>query len=1140
MSTVSVEFPVLIRTVQQQGKTHYRARPLFLLAPSSQDRRFNKAIANLIKEVRRQFAFTKTERSNISELLWLFFNPEIHFQKKRLEFKIGQRFVSGEFTIVWFNLAGQRVVCLPGFENFFFIATRNQHGRYRLMEQIQDTISYLLKIERRELNEIRVEPHLASEGEMYTTVQCPLELRRGNFPFVSDESSWLISLFRRVEFDGGWELAKTATTLDNLYPHDLLRAYHYDRLVERVGQIVYNKSNSPLVLVGASGVGKTTIVHEILYRYLAQNEHKKSGRLETTWHLEPTRVIAGMSIVGMWQSRFESMLDYIVARARKSGLHDKLFFDNVVALLRVGKSAQNDMTLSDVLKPYLEKRKIQVIAAATPGEWKLVQELDRRFADLFQVIRVPEPDAARATKIILQQRVWLESANDCHIDIDAVARLLVLQRTYLRRQALPGSVVKLLKQMAVKYRYSEVDIAAIDAEFQATHQLNPRILDRSLRFSEGEVRGELEKKLIGQPQALHCLANAVHTIKACLNNPDKPAGSFLFIGPTGVGKTQAAKVLAEYLFCSSDNLLRFDMNEYIDSMASARLIGDLESPEGQLTGRVRYHPFCVLLFDEIEKAHPQIHDLLLQVLGEARLSDALGRTVDFSNCVIIMTSNIGAKEAGHTIGFQDDPARRAAVYRKAVEDFFRPEFLNRIDEIVVFQQLQLADVVKIAQIQIKDLLQRDGFLRRTTILNISQQALKLVAERGFDPELGGRALKRSIEKDLTALTADRLVEIPAGSPIIFEIFVVAERLIPRVIPLIESTPRADLKLPEIPSARQALPYYQALLAVCRRIDAALIELRPQLPELQEQPQTWLTEYYLLKDRLSRVVQELQQLVWVMEDAEVINPAAAISIIPYRARWRRREFVWSRADFPDFFSRHDLREYLQDLYLISPAVVKESQSQYFRYFIAVAYLYFFHRGLCRQQIDHVAIHIYSRIENAGAMEVKYLTSNYARLLDHFYGDGLDYPTWDQLNSDDCHPDDKHRSGAWEIVNTQDSEVQIMASGLRLYDLLAGESGIHLFEAPYQPPIPISVKIIRLPASLPTEQVVADLAKAREHSQDQTSSNSDNETVIRIYCLASEASDDIVTDLRTRMITRSAMSSDDWKLLLYTSFSEEDWF
>ncbi|MEO0341530.1 MAG: AAA family ATPase, partial [Bacteroidota bacterium] len=526
---------------------------------------------------------------------------------------------------------------------------------------------------------------------------------------------------------------------NEFYPAQLNRAFFRDKIVDKLYKALYLSQNTPIAIVGKEGVGRHTIVHESVFRYLEKNS-QTDQQLISVWHLDPTRVIAGMSIVGHWQQRFEAIIKYLKEPFPNKDLSHKALIDNPIALLRIGKSAQNDMTLSDVLKPYLEKRELQVIIIATPEEWTVFQEQDRSFSNLFQVIRLAEPDDETAIQMVLEQRKILEKEHDVRISISAINQLLYLQRKYFKSKVLPGSVIRLLQQLAVKYKEDVVEADQVRSSFQAISGLQERIFDTAYTYEPGEIRQELARELIGQPHAVEVLADVVHLFKSKLNNKNKPIGSLLFIGPTGVGKTQAAKVLARYLLGSDDYLMRFDMNEYIDSSAPQRLIGDYYNPEGQLTGKVRYKPFGIVLFDEMEKAHPLVLDLLLQVLDDGRLTDSLGRMVDFTNTIIIMTSNLGADKVDRAIGIGQDQSNIDHIYRRVVENTFRPEFVNRIDKMVVFQSLGPEHIRGIAQLQVNDLLSRDGFVRRTTILNISNAAMSWVAQRGFDKKMGGRAI----------------------------------------------------------------------------------------------------------------------------------------------------------------------------------------------------------------------------------------------------------------------------------------------------------------------------------------------------------------------------------------------------------------
>jgi DNA polymerase III delta prime subunit len=303
-------------------------------------------------------------------------------------------------------------------------------------------------------------------------------------------------------------------------------------------------------------------------------------------------------------------------------------------------------------------------------------------------------------------------------------------------------------------------------EFSASSGLSVSFLDDRSELDYARVIEALSVEVIGQKAAVTACADAVTIAKARLNDSIRPIASFLFLGPTGVGKTQCAKALANYLFGDRERLIRFDMNEFASYYSVARLTGTLDAPEGLLTSAVRRSPFAALLFDEIEKAHPAVFDLLLGVMGDGRLTDARGQLVDFSNTIIILTSNLGAREAASDLGFRQTNKSDASVYRLAAEKFFKPEFFNRLSRVVPFERLSREDVQKIANRLIEDVLNREGLVRRGVKLVVANTALNLLVEAGYHPQLGARALKRTLERRVTAPIAARLSATPADQPLI--------------------------------------------------------------------------------------------------------------------------------------------------------------------------------------------------------------------------------------------------------------------------------------------------------------------------------------------------------------------------------------
>ncbi|MCB9050724.1 MAG: ATP-dependent Clp protease ATP-binding subunit [Lewinellaceae bacterium] len=832
------------------------------------------------------------------------------------------------------------------------------------------------------------------------------------------------------------------------------------------------------------------MIHEVIWRYESGYYEPKKGRTQRIWQIDPTRIISGMSIVGMWQKRFESIISYVQHPAEGSKTSDKILIDNPVALLRIGKSAQNNMSLSDVLRPYLEKRQIQAIILATPEEWKVVQEKGRRFAGLFQAVRLNEPSMETAIRIILKNRRLLERENNTSITIQAVQQLLAIQRNYLKNKPLPGSVMKLMRQLAVKYRYRSANAPEVREEFKAFSGLEERIFDSSRQFQEGEVRDHIAQELVGQAKAADALTNVIHIIKAKLADKSKPLASFLFIGPTGVGKTQAAKVVCKYLMGDEKHLMRFDMNEYIDAGAVQRLIGDDFNPEGQLTGTVRYRPFGILLLDEIEKAHPLVHDLLLQVLDDGRLTDSLGRTVDFTNTIIIMTSNVGAQQANVRLGYQPDTEDEGAVYRRAVENEFRPEFVNRIDQIIIFNPLELSHILGIARLQIKELLQRDGFVRRTTILNISKEALEWVAKRGFDSRMGGRALKRQIERDLTSLSAEQLISTQIDTPILFDVLLQDEQLTPKIRPLQFVQPVEDDWLPALPDETRGRRFYNQLLNALEKIRRQL-EAYEEKMEAHADPLVFADgkassgmgwEYYHFKGRVEETREALNNISLGFRDRNYkYGPAIPlrlkpVSLVP-RKDWSAKGI---RENIKDrLFQQEGIRE-IREAYQFGTAPFDSIKTEFIGNYLEVAFLQLQLRGVLAGKPQKGSLRIGSYITGMGHWETGFLLDKYSELLQL-----LDIP---------------HK------VNKNLGLIDIET--FSLHDLFSGEVGIHLFYLGQRSPIPIHVSL-------------------GSPEKDKNAYR-----IVRIY-----DGRDTLTDLRTGFSNAVNIAGSEFKLLLYAGIGKE---
>jgi len=1092
MSLANLNVPVLVQQIKINNHPHYKLSPVFFPNPIATNRRYEGAVAQFKKEVRDHFKGMRIGRFNADYILWYMFNPKLQHRIVSFDFMTSKQLVKGSFSIIYFELQDNIFVCLPGFNNYVFALDNRELTIQNLKRETQDVIEKLLRVYKKNegLKTWDMQQHYAAKGEFVTQLAFKLPIGQNKFKFEENPDDFMFAFFgNQTSFVGAEEVNKVGTNLNDLYPSSLKRAFERDALTEQLYSIIYQKENTPIVLVGKEGVGKHSLIHEITYRYNEAWTSPKTENKACMWQIDPTRIIAGMSIVGMWQKRFEAILQHLIERLKGRTTSDKMIIDNVVAMLRIGKSAQNNMTLSDVLKPYLEKRLLQVVLVATPNEWKIIQEKDRRFADLFQVIRIKEPTEAQATKMVLEERKQLELKFDCDITIPAIRQLFTIHRNYFKRRALPGSVCKLMQQVAVKYKFGQVDVEHVQEEFAQYSGLSTPIFDPAYPFEKDEVRQHIQASLIGQEKAVACLTSVIHTIKAKLNAPDKPLGSFLFIGPTGVGKTEAAKTICRYLLGDTKKLMRFDMNEYIDESALTRLIGDYYNPEGQLTGKVRYNPFGIVLFDEIEKAHPKIHDLLLQVLDDGRLTDALGRTVDFSNTIIIMTSNVGASDIDSQVGFDTNTTNDEAIYLKAVENFFRPEFINRIDQTVIFNALELDHILAIAKLQIKNLLSRDGFVRRTTILNISDDALRWVAKRGYNAKMGGRALKRQIEKDLTAFSANQLIKTTAEQPLIFDIRLKDNQLAPNIEVLDFVAPLPDVWMPKIPNESKLKRAYGQLVRTIESLEKQLRtydDREDYMIDLNNEDQlNW--QFYDFKNQLAEKKEHTNRMLLgfrskyldhVVSTTLRLKSAGTSSII-YKQRTNKIEKILLKQQL---FQKSALDE-LRYVYRNAPEQFNRQQSLFLNDYLDVKFLELKAQAIMQEQYESIRLHIQSMINNQGQAEVKYLSALYKEVFEALG------------------------------INFKQKDAQFELEGYAITQLLLGEYGYHLFYRSHQNPLPVRVSLL----------------------QNEVESTAQNKPVVRLYDISQgkDSKASTVTDLRTGYTNQANITVDEFKLFLYAN-------
>ena len=586
-----------------------------------------------------------------------------------------------------------------------------------------------------------------------------------------------------------------------------------DREIERVMQVLARRQkNNPLIL-GDPGVGKTAIV-EGLAQLIASGNVPDILRGKQVWTLDLASLVAGSK----YRGEFEDRMKKVVAELEKSK-NDILFIDEIHTVIGAG-SAEGSIDAASILKPPLSRGEIQVIGATTAEEYRKHVEKDAAFERRFQPVNIGEPNTDDTISIIHGLQDRYEKHHHVHYTEAAIKAAVALSSRYIQDRFLPDKAIDVLDEAGARARIHKMslppEIAQVDADLlrvrtQKSEAASAQEFEQAARLRdqekslvaerdrlETEWREQLDKnivtvdeddiakvvsgitgvpvsnlteteasrllrtedilhqRVVGQDEAVVKVAKAIRRSRSPLKDPKRPGGSFIFLGPSGVGKTELAKALAEFLFGSEDALLSYDMSEYMERHTVAKLVGAPPGyvgydEGGELTKAVRRRPYSVLLFDEIEKAHPDVFNILLQILDEGRLTDGQGRHVDFSNTVVIMTSNIGAREIArtNTMGFSSEGSKGLSdkeITSRVMSELkrgFRPEFLNRVDEIVVFKSLSTEQLRGIVDLMVLEL--RDRLIANGMSIELTEAAKDLIAKDGTDPVYGARPLRRTIQ-----------------------------------------------------------------------------------------------------------------------------------------------------------------------------------------------------------------------------------------------------------------------------------------------------------------------------------------------------------------------------------------------------------
>ena len=600
-----------------------------------------------------------------------------------------------------------------------------------------------------------------------------------------------------------------------------------DKEIYRICQILARrKKNNPIIL-GDPGVGKTAIVEAIAQRIVS----KKVARVLLNKRLvsiNMANIVAGTKYRGEFEERMKNIVDEL-----KASPNVIIFIDEIHTIVGAG-GVSGALDASNILKPALARGQVQCIGATTLDEYRENIEDDGALTRRFQEIFVDAPSISEAVEILDRIKNQYEEHHSVEYTPEAIVACVKLSERYIKQRELPDKAIDLLDESGARTHLMEVKMpakikdlekesegvrlkkkAAVDKQdYELAASLRDEQLkieskviaetekwEASLKLKRRQVTvddiletismqtgipvnklgsddmkmikmmaGELKKHIIGQDEAVDALSQVIKRSRTGVASHNKPIGSFMFLGPTGVGKTETVKALADYMFGESDAMIRIDMSEYQEKFNVSRLIGSPpgyvgHEDGGQLTEAVRRKPYSVVLFDEIEKAHPDTFNTLLQVLDEGRLTDSLGREIDFTNTIIIMTSNVGARKVqdfGTGVGFSsqsaliNESAKTDAIIQKELKNKFSPEFLNRLDQIILFNQLEQENIIKIVDIELDKFNERmedEGYTFKFT-----KAAKEFLATEGYDPLYGARPIKRAIQKYVEDLVADAIID----------------------------------------------------------------------------------------------------------------------------------------------------------------------------------------------------------------------------------------------------------------------------------------------------------------------------------------------------------------------------------------------
>lgn len=802
--------PIYIATHKDSaGVTIYSVRPLFHPQPHSEGVELQRVLGKLSDQLRRTLTDRARNDRHDTLLCWHDTTP---YQGRiaKLHLDLVNRSCRLKLLLVEVQRLEQRLGFSPSLPRLWFDLKPNESITDRAGEVYQQHLRAVL----RESPDYDPDVHSLAQSAWIDAVSIAIHIGRGH-P-AADPAALMAALTGNAATDGAEELQKVGRCLSWLDLDDLAQPIDVDAQVQTLLERMKVDDRQPVALVGPAGSGKTAILEGAVRqrRRLAKGSPSLRGQV---WQISPARLISGMSYLGQWESRVLAILKHC---SRKDHV---LVIDDFLGLFQAGQTRDSSMAVADLLRAQLDRLPVRIVTEMTAEAWAVLREKDRALADRFFVIRTEAMEKERSLRVLLGVQRQLESKHRCEFELDVLPETLGLYDRFVRDAVLPGKAAAALARLAARHtRGQAITREAAVAEFRARSGLSRSIIDMRTRLTRKDITTAVSEHILGQHDAVEALADRILLTAGRMNDTARPIGTFLLLGPTGVGKTQTAKWLANYLF-GEDGLIRLDMNELSSPASVARLVGTFDNPDGLLTAAVRRKPHAVLLLDEIEKAHPAVLDVLLQVLGEARLTDARGRVADFSGTLILMTSNLGARESLNQTGFANQQHTRSAIHHRAARSFFRPEFFNRIDGLLDYGSLDPDTIREILQKQLQDVLNRDGLARRRLVMDVDPATIDRIAAQGFDSRLGARAVRRRLERDLVNPTSRALAKMQFEQTALVRIVDGGDGLQTNVYPLedVEPNSRDDADWSPQQVLQQATNY---LTAVADSISHAPVQL----------------------------------------------------------------------------------------------------------------------------------------------------------------------------------------------------------------------------------------------------------------------------------------------------------------------------